>query len=216
MSNLDNVKEVKGKKLNWTQVNNKFNIRVEWPLGTGLYGYYTWPYGGSSTGQGELVIHERVGQEIIDSTNVQGARIVKDLEIKVVGESAIIEHSYYIAVCKYNKSYGGTPFPCRTPTVSAVNEVKQYWNAEPVVRYYQSCIGSGVFHGDKCDQIVIKCQDAVLDSDDSIMICFGNIDMLGDISENTTTHYLEAHDYQVQNGDYVSIAGVVTGAVAYL
>lgn len=213
MSISNQVKDVKGKKLNWTNVNNSFIIKETWQPETPFYGFYIWPRTGDSHAYGEELIFDNVGQEIIDSTNVQGARVVKDLCIRAVGASNIKQHTFFIAVCKYNKSYGGTPFPSGVPVPNSVNFAAQWCDATPLIKYYQSCIGAAVFYEDKCDEMIIKCPDVILDSDDSIMVCIGNIDLLGEITSGESyakENYISEHD------TYVSCAGTVSCAIAYL
>ena len=170
MSNTENVRIDKNKKLNWTLVNNMFRMKEKWPANAHIFGYFIWPRSGDFTQEGEGVYFANVGQEIIDSTNIQGTRIVKDLELRVTGASSIRDTSFCIVVCKYNKSYGGRPYPSIDPNPDDVSYADQFYYSGPLIQYYQSVLGCAVFHGEKSDEMIIKCKDVILDSNDSIMV----------------------------------------------
>lgn len=215
MFNTENVKIDKNKKLNWTLVNNRFNVKQHFQPSEQLTGFFIWPRFGNFTQEGEMIYFQSVGQEIIDSTNVQGTRMVKDLTLRVTGASNIEEHSFFIAVCKYNKSYGGRPYPSQDiVNPDGVLYDTQWHMSGPLIKYYQSVIGFSTFHGEKNDEMIIKCQDVILDSEDSIMVIMGNLDLLGEVKKIGGVYSIDP--YSSITKTYVAIAGVVTGAVAYL
>lgn len=218
MSSVSKLLEANKRERNWNVLFNSFSMREQILNGTNYYGYYVWPVNGALTYIDDLVVSDEAGLEIIDSTNIQGVRVLKDLEVRVTGSASGIDFiPFFVAVVKTNKSYGGRPFASIDPEPTEENALRAQEHSSPIIQNSQSVLGSCVFTGMDTHEHVIKCLDCLLGSDDTVVVVFGNLEMFGEIERNSLQPTGWSRVYWAPDEDVtVRVAGTVKGAIAYL
>lgn len=203
----------KDKKDIWQNISNKVVFGHKYD-NVSVFGYLFAPQFGTSTVIGNYEVFGECGMDLIDPVYVQGARIIKNMKIRLAQAVNTVNRNHIVVVYKYNRAYGGKPCCNYYP---AANEGNMSLNVGgPTINNYQNVLGQSIFNqSDSTEHVICIDKEIVLESGDLIKISVGNIPMYGYISRSGTEPPVYTQVPEVIDGS-IAITATVECAVAYL